>query len=219
MMESKDVQLQGKAEPDIVAWWFATYNVEFVAATVESLPSRVGKTWVLLLGTGSAVRHSVAQGDAASWLQQSVFLLLLHLYKTSAAVQSVHWARSTLLISAVMSTAQWRNRGLKQGEAELSRRGPTGQLRWATIANTQKKVQEMTVNWASSNFTPQVKQAMNLGQIFNRKSISRNTTHNQSLHLIQSESRCRGCAYKIKKNENNPEKRKKTTTYWEPKDY
>jgi len=36
-----------------------------------------------------------------------------------------------------------------------------------------------------SNFTPQVKQARNQSQIFNRKSISRSTTHRQSLHLIQ----------------------------------
>jgi len=42
----------------------------------------------------------------------------------------------------------------------------------------------MTVNPASSNFTPQVKQARNLSQIFNRKSISRNTTHRQSLQFI-----------------------------------
>jgi len=39
----------------------------------------------------------------------------------------------------------------------------------------------------SSNFTPQVKQARNQWQIFNRKSISRNTTHRQSLHFIQIE--------------------------------
>jgi len=39
--------------------------------------------------------------------------------------------------------------------------------------------------WAS-NFTPQVKQARNQSQIFNRKSISRNTTHRQSLHLFQT---------------------------------
>jgi len=32
----------------------------------------------------------------------------------------------------------------------------------------------------SSNFTPQVKEARNQSQIFNRKSISRNTTHRQS---------------------------------------
>jgi len=36
---------------------------------------------------------------------------------------------------------------------------------------------------ASSNFTPQVKEARNQSQIFNRKSISRNTTHRQSYHL------------------------------------
>ena len=35
----------------------------------------------------------------------------------------------------------------------------------------------------SSNFSPQVKKARNQSQIFNRKSISRNTTHRQSLHL------------------------------------
>jgi len=40
----------------------------------------------------------------------------------------------------------------------------------------------------SSNFTPQVKKARNQSQIFNRKSISRNTTHRQSYHLIQIES-------------------------------
>jgi len=33
--------------------------------------------------------------------------------------------------------------------------------------------------------TSQVKQARNISQIFNRKSISRNTAHRQSLHLIQ----------------------------------
>jgi len=37
----------------------------------------------------------------------------------------------------------------------------------------------MTVNPASSNFTPQVKQARNLSKIFNRKSITHNTTHGQ----------------------------------------
>ena len=35
----------------------------------------------------------------------------------------------------------------------------------------------------SSNFTPQVKEARNQSQIFNRKSISRNTTHRLSYHL------------------------------------
>jgi len=35
----------------------------------------------------------------------------------------------------------------------------------------------------SSNFTPQVKEARNQLQIFNRKSISRNTTLHQSYHL------------------------------------
>jgi len=35
----------------------------------------------------------------------------------------------------------------------------------------------------SSNFTPQVKDARNQSQIFNRKSISRDTTHRQSYHL------------------------------------
>jgi len=39
----------------------------------------------------------------------------------------------------------------------------------------------------SSNFTPQVKQAKTQWEIFNRKSISRNTTHRHSLHLIQIE--------------------------------
>jgi len=34
-----------------------------------------------------------------------------------------------------------------------------------------------------SNFTPQVKEVRNQSQIFNRKSISRNTTHRQSCHL------------------------------------
>jgi len=33
-----------------------------------------------------------------------------------------------------------------------------------------------------------VKEARNQSQIFNRKSISRNTTHRQSYHLIQIES-------------------------------
>jgi len=40
----------------------------------------------------------------------------------------------------------------------------------------------------SSNFTPQVKEASNQSQIFNKKSISRNTTHCQSYGLIQIES-------------------------------
>ena len=35
----------------------------------------------------------------------------------------------------------------------------------------------------ASNFTPQVQEARNQSQIFNRKSISRNTTHRQSYHL------------------------------------
>jgi len=35
----------------------------------------------------------------------------------------------------------------------------------------------------SSNFTPQVKEARNQSQIVNKKSISRNTTHRQSLNL------------------------------------
>jgi len=38
---------------------------------------------------------------------------------------------------------------------------------------------------SSSNFTPQVKQARNQSQIFNRKPISCNTAHHQSLHLIE----------------------------------
>ena len=37
----------------------------------------------------------------------------------------------------------------------------------------------------ASNFTPQVKEAKNQSQIFNRNSTSRNTTHRQSSHLIQ----------------------------------
>jgi len=40
----------------------------------------------------------------------------------------------------------------------------------------------------SSNFTPQVKEARNQSQIFNRKSISCDTTQRQSYHLIQIES-------------------------------
>ena len=35
----------------------------------------------------------------------------------------------------------------------------------------------------SSNFPPQVKEARNQSQIFNRKLISRNMTHHQSYHL------------------------------------
>ena len=65
------------------------------------------------------------------------------------------------------------------------------------------------MNPVSSNFNPQVKQARNLSQTFYRKSISRNTTHRQSIHLIQSESRCRGCAYKIKTEQDHPVKREK----------
>jgi len=67
----------------------------------------------------------------------------------------------------------------------------------------------MTVNPASSNFTPQLKQARNLSQIFNRKSSTHNTMLRQSLHLIQSESRCRGCGYKIKKTK-TPRKMQKS---------
>jgi len=37
----------------------------------------------------------------------SNFLLFLQLHKTSAAIESVCWATSTLLILAVMSAAQW----------------------------------------------------------------------------------------------------------------
>jgi len=44
------------------------------------------------------------------------------------------------------------------------------------------------MHYTSSNFTPQVKEARNQSRIFNRKSISRNTTHGQSYHLIQIES-------------------------------
>jgi len=51
------------------------------------------------------------------------------------------------------------------------------------ILNHVKKL--LQGDQASSNFTPQVKEAMNQSQIFNRKSISRNTTHRQSYHLIQ----------------------------------
>jgi len=51
-----------------VAWWFATYNVEFVVAIylVE-----LGKLYLLLLCRVSWVRPSVlvSQGDAALWLQ------------------------------------------------------------------------------------------------------------------------------------------------------
>jgi len=66
----------------------------------------------------------------------------------------------------------------------------------------------MTVNPALSNFTPQVEQAKNLSQILNRKSISHNTKHRQSLH--ESEPRCHGCVYKIiKKKRKHSEKRKK----------
>jgi len=55
----------------------------------------------------------------------------------------------------------------------------------------------MTVDLASSYFIPQVKQARNQWQIFNKKSITHNNTHRHSLHLIESESRCRGCGYKV----------------------
>jgi len=60
------------------------------------------------------------------------FLLLLQLHKTSAAIQSVCWATSTLLISAVMSTAQLRNMRFETGRAKLSRRESSGHLRGAT---------------------------------------------------------------------------------------
>jgi len=39
----------------------------------------------------------------------------------------------------------------------------------------------------STNFTAQVKEPGNQSQMFNRKSISSNTTHRQSYHLIQIE--------------------------------
>jgi len=38
----------------------------------------------------------------------------------------------------------------------------------------------------SSNFTPQMKEGGNQLYIFNRRSISRNITHRQSYHLIQT---------------------------------
>jgi len=41
----------------------------------------------------------------------------------------------------------------------------------------------LQVTTYSSNFTPQVKETRNQSQIFNRKSISRNTRHRQSYHL------------------------------------
>ena len=44
-------------------------------------------------------------------------------------------------------------------------------------------VQKLEDQMFSSNFTPQVKEARNQSQIFNRKSISRNATHCQSYHL------------------------------------
>jgi len=40
-----------------------------------------------------------------------------------------------------------------------------------------------TLFLCSRNFTPQVKEARNQSHIFNRESISRNTTHRQSYHL------------------------------------
>jgi len=59
----------------------------------------------------------------------------------------------------------------------LSRNQPTG-LCYHLFA----MIQTCTYLY-SSNFTPQLKQARNLLQIFNRKSISRNTTHRQSLDV------------------------------------
>jgi len=41
----------------------------------------------------------------------------------------------------------------------------------------------LTPTSCPSNFTPQVKEARNQSQIFNKRSISRNTTHRQSYHL------------------------------------
>jgi len=46
-----------------------------------------------------------------------------------------------------------------------------------------KIVTRWKYSWFSSSITPQVKQARNQPQNFNRKSILRNTTHRQSLHL------------------------------------
>ena len=42
---------------------------------------------------------------------------------------------------------------------------------------------EIYIPVLSSNFTPQVKEARNQSQFFNRKSSSRNTTHRQAYHL------------------------------------
>jgi len=47
------------------------------------------------------------------------------------------------------------------------------------VKNSENQTNEVS----SRNFTPQVNAARNQSQIFNRKSISRNTTHRQSYHL------------------------------------
>jgi len=49
-----------------------------------------------------------------------------------------------------------------------------------------------------SNITPQVEQARDQSQIFNRKSISRNTTHRQSHHPIQIQFEKLNCKVFIK---------------------
>ena len=65
---------------------------------------------------------------------------------------------------------------------KLSRNQPTGHC-----FHLFAMIQTRTYLY-SSNFIPQVKQARNQSKIFNRKSISRNTTHRQSLYLIKIES-------------------------------
>jgi len=65
-------------------------------------------------------------------------LLLLQLHKTNPTIQSVCWAKNTLLISVVMSTAQWRNERFEiGGEQSLAEGGLLATL--GPLANTQKK--------------------------------------------------------------------------------
>jgi len=58
-------------------------------------------------------------------------------------------------------------------------------LETETVSQIFSAVYQNAVKLASpsSNFTPQVKEARNQSQIFNRKLNSRNTTHRQSYHL------------------------------------
>jgi len=77
-------------------------------------------------------------------------------------------------------------KGVKQTMKELKKvqhlhRGHVKQYEY-TIHKRVKTLQGF-YETPPSNFTPQVKEARDQSQIFNRKSISRSTTHRQSYHL------------------------------------